>query len=800
MATTQQRIAGLFFCFVLLLTAIASARANSTIAGHNVPPFNTDSGALIGEWPVRYNGSGNEIDVPYDVTVDTSGNVYVTGSSFGSSGSYNYATVKYDSNGNRLWIVRYDGPGTGNDIALRIAVDRFENVYITGKSSGINTGEDFTTVKYDSNGNQMWVQRYNGSGNGDDSGISIVVDDEGHVYVAGSTLGTGTDYDATTIKYDTNGDQMWVQHFNDPGTWQYMNDFAGQLLLDNSGNLYVIGTSDGFSTIQDYLILKYDSNGTLLRVRTYNGPGDWMDRTQQAVLDSTGNLYVVGLSHGSGSDWDYATVKFAPDGTQLWVRRYNGPYNGVDAATSIAVDNNANVYITGISQGVQGMSNYTTIKYTANGTQAWVQRYNEPACQWSDILQLALDSADNVYVAGCVTRPTTHEDLIILKYTSGGTLIGTQGYNDPIDGSDSLERNSSAIFIDSADNIYVAGQSDGNGTSKDYLILKYQPTDFDVPTPTPTATPLVTSTATPTATPTSSPTATGSLPPVAESLSINGEALTTTSITVLLSISASDPDGTTQAMSMSFSNDGTTWSDWQPYVTSTSWQLNSGDGLKTVYGRFRDNDGNISNVISDTIDLDTSVETEYGVTINEGALYTRQAAVTLTISAKPGITQMQVSNDGGFIGAHWEPYTSHKAWQIIRYWNYIIPRIVYVRYRDANGNVSPTFQDDILLDVTPPQGHIWISGASELISTASTLATLNLDANDDVSGVESMRLSNQPNFAGAVWEPFSTRHAWDFAMGAMVYVQFRDNAGNISQTYSATYTEQSRIFLPFVQR
>jgi hypothetical protein len=790
MKTSQQRKAGLILCFVLLATIIASTSINSTNAAYNHLLFNNTSGNPTGEWPVRYNGPENGVDVPYDVTADASGNVYVTGSSLGSNGSSNYATVKYDSHGNQAWVARYDGPGAGNDTALKVTVDQVGNVYVTGKSSGIGTGEDLTTVKYDSNGNQTWVRRYNGPGNSDDSGNWVIVDHEGHVYVTGSTVGAGTDSDATTIKYDADGNQIWIRRFNDPGTWQYMNDFAKQLLLDSSGKLYVIGTSDGFSTIQDYLILKYDSDGTLLRVQTYNGPGDWMDRIQQATLDRTGNLYVVGLSHGSGSDWDYATVKYAPDGTQSWVRRYNGPYNGVDAATSIAVDGNGSVYITGISQGVGGASNYTTIKYTSDGAQAWLQRYNEPACQWSDILQLALDSASNVYVAGCIVDPTTQEDLIALKYASGGTLVGTKRYNDPIDGSDSLERYSSALFIDSADAIYIAGQTDGSGTGKDYLTLKYQPTDFGEPAPTPTMTPIATPT----------PTATPSLPPLAESLSINGDALTTTSVAVLLTVSGSDPDGNTQSMGMSFSNDGTTWGDWQPYATTASWQLSSGDGFKTVYGRFKDQDGNISGLISDTIELDTSVEAEYGVTINDAARYTRYAAVTLTISAKPGTAQMQVSNDGGFQAAHWEPYTSHKAWEIIRYWNYVIPRIVYVRFRDASGNVSPTFQDDILLDVTPPHGHVWLSDASQHSSIASRQAILNLEANDDVSGVESMRLSSRSDFAGAAWQPFATQHAWDFGTGAVVYVQIRDNAGNISQTYSATTTNQSVIFLPFVQR
>src|SRR4029453_9907442 len=132
-------------------------------------------------------------------------------------GSSNYATVKYNSNGNQVWVARYDGPGAGNDTALKVTVDHVGNVNVTGKSSGIGTGEDLTTVKYDSNGNQVWTQRYNGPGNGDDSGSWVIVDDEGHVYVTGSTVGAGTDYDATTIKYDANGTQIWIERFNDPG-------------------------------------------------------------------------------------------------------------------------------------------------------------------------------------------------------------------------------------------------------------------------------------------------------------------------------------------------------------------------------------------------------------------------------------------------------------------------------------------------------------------------------------------------------------------------------------------------------
>jgi hypothetical protein len=178
--------------------------------------------------------------------------------------------------------------------------------------------------------------------------------------------------------------------------------------------------------------------------------------------------------------------------------------------------------------------------------------------------------------------------------------------------------------------------------------------------------------------------------------------LTTTSINVNLDVSAANAAGGQVGLNMSFSNNGVDWSSWQPYADSTLWQLTNGDGLKTVYGRFKDSAGNLSAIVSDTITLDTSVQSEYGVTINDGALYTNQVTVQLKISAKPRTVAMQISNDGGFYGLAWEPYTSHKTWQITHYGDYAIPRIVYVRYRDTTDNVSATYQDDIILDMERP--------------------------------------------------------------------------------------------------
>lgn len=291
--------------------------------------------------------------------------------------------------------------------------------------------------------------------------------------------------------------------------------------------------------------------------------------------------------------------------------------------------------------------------------------------------------------------------------------------------------------------------------------------------------------------------------PTADSLSINGGALNSTSTNVTVTMSAYDSGS--GVAEMGFSNDGSNWSDWQPYAILASWLLETGDGLKTVYGRVRDGARHVSSVVSDTIEVDTTVTPEYGLTINDGALFTNKVTVTLTIGAQPGMAQMQVSNDGGFAGAEWEPYASRKAWKITQYGDYVIPRVVYIRFKDVSGNTSATNQDDIILDINAPTGAMEIvtlnRSRRELRTADAISVTLLLSAEDDVSGVADMMISNHSDFTSVSWEPYTTTRGWSVPEGTKttVYARFIDNAGNVSETYSDT-TGQMYIYLPLVMR
>lgn len=228
----------------------------------------------------------------------------------------------------------------------------------------------------------------------------------------------------------------------------------------------------------------------------------------------------------------------------------------------------------------------------------------------------------------------------------------------------------------------------------------------------------------------------------------------------------------------------------------------NGDENTTYYFRVRAKDI-VGNVEEWREPYDTStVGTDYGISINNGNLFANSTNVVLTIAGKPGTSQMQVSNDGGFAGAAWEAYQSHKSWQIIPYGNYVIPRVVYVRYKDNFGNVSATYQDDIILDVTPPTGSVKIaSGTSkQFANSEDNRVTLLLNATDDVSGVGGMMLSNHPGFSAAIWENYATTAMWTFDSNETVYAKFRDYAGNVSRIYSSGKLSNTQIYLPLLLR
>jgi len=417
-------------------------------------------------WVRRYNGPGDSTDYARAIAVDGSGNVYVTGYNLGSGTDRDYATIKYYPNGDTAWLKRYNGPGNSEDNAYAIAVDSSGNVYVAGYSDGTETYRDYATVKYYPNGDTAWVRRYNGPGIYNDWARAIAVDGSNNVYVTGWSDGSGTYADYVTIKYYPDGDTAWVRRYNGPGNYE---DIAFAIAIDGSGNVFVTGRSEGIGTLVDYATIKYYPNGDTAWVRRYNGPGNSGDHALAIAVDGSGNVFVTGISLDSGTGDDYATVKYYSNGDTAWVRRYNGPGNSSDWAWAVALDDSGNVYVTGESGGSGTSYDYATIKYYSNGDTAWVRRYNGPGNYDDYAYAVTVDDSGNVYVTGESYDNVLYTDYATIKYDADGNEVWVERYNGPGNGWD----RANAIAVDDSDNVYVTGPSDGIGTGLDYATIKY---------------------------------------------------------------------------------------------------------------------------------------------------------------------------------------------------------------------------------------------------------------------------------------------------------------------------------------
>jgi sugar lactone lactonase YvrE len=205
------------------------------------------------------------------------------------------------------WSTNYDGPGHGVDLPSAVVLDRQGNFYITGRSSGENSGKDIATIKYSPSGQELLALRYNSPANSWDEGNSLAVDDSGNIFVTGTCFVTSSRTEIVLLKYSPAGNISWKSCFR-PDTLNSVS--ASKIVLDSLGNIYLAGTFK-----QRMLFLKYDRTGILGDSATI-GDDSTSHTSNDLIVARDGSIYLVGSrSYWAGSDVpeaECAVIKIGP--------------------------------------------------------------------------------------------------------------------------------------------------------------------------------------------------------------------------------------------------------------------------------------------------------------------------------------------------------------------------------------------------------------------------------------------------------------------------------------------------------
>ncbi len=291
----------------LLWTAFDSANYRLNILDSKGNIF--AAGIGLGEFVVgKYDRGGNKFWVNrqhggyrlYDMVLDNSGNIVITGTARYSGTFYDYTTIKYSNSGKTIWKRTYNGTAqTGDDYPYALTADDSDNIYVTGASQDENSIFNCATIKYDSAGSIVWIKRIYPPSNGQD----IAVDESNNVYIASRS--NGNNY---ATKLDPDGNILWMKTY--PTTNAYATNLS-RIILDSVNNVYVSANIDS-NHYTWYGAIKYDNDGNRIFVVNYHYVTIGYNYVYDMALDKKGNVYLTGESNTA-----FGTVKYSEITTNI---------------------------------------------------------------------------------------------------------------------------------------------------------------------------------------------------------------------------------------------------------------------------------------------------------------------------------------------------------------------------------------------------------------------------------------------------------------------------------------------------
>ena len=409
-------------------------------------------------------GKSHTIVLDHSNHVLIAGNFASTNLVFGnnnlvSQGSYDVYVAKYDTSGNSIWAIALGG--ALEEEAWDLITDASDNVYVTGyfKSPDFHIGSDTVLhntgessmflAKFDSDGSFIWARA--SSGNNKAWGRALGVDEANDIYLGGNfiygditiadtDLVNQGNYDMFILKYDSDGNVIWIDHTGGEG----MELLRNLEVSPEYGNIYIIGdfssntitfgtnTFTNLSSSRDNFVVKYNNNGEVLWANHISGTG--YEQGSFITVDWKENIYVTGQFESeicnfgsfqltnSSSTKEIYIASYDFDGSIKWVKGITG--NNDEMAYSITSDKKDGIYLCGWSNSTelivedesfdnQGMNDFFVTKYNFNGEYFWTKYGGSDNDEFAECI--VSDTIGNLYVTGNFSSSNLSFDNINLS-------------------------------------------------------------------------------------------------------------------------------------------------------------------------------------------------------------------------------------------------------------------------------------------------------------------------------------------------------------------------------------------------
>lgn len=404
----------LLFSPMLVSTNVYAVDAWTIIDNYTTHPPYQDDGAPHSDY-----GADIEVDSQGNLVVTGGWNSVVGGVAWSRWDASNFFVGKYDSAGNRLWLKMMDTGWNVHEVGISVELDRYDNIYVLGKSGGdiANTGATVQKntpfiAKFDPNGNLIWIHQF-GDGSWMVQGMST--DKYGNSYILGTMLDSvNQKHNIFVRKYTTTGYVAWNKVFTTPRI-----DLANAIVIDKNGwYVYVAYTTDDVATVtggnwNDLMIKRLGNSGTEIWERRYAtlSPDSASvlavnQYTNQLVIGGTsiGNIldYTAPINVGQRDTFVGAVSIF--DGRPLWVHKDYAIEHGAVGMSGIVIDSAGGIHITG-KYGKNSTKEFgwgNAIHYTKYDAAGSLERINIMGTNGTrDIAGgVAVDSAGSFYLTG----------------------------------------------------------------------------------------------------------------------------------------------------------------------------------------------------------------------------------------------------------------------------------------------------------------------------------------------------------------------------------------------------------------